>query len=108
MRNIYEILREKELQMKTLEKEIEALRVVARILQEEEDKGVGAGAPKLTSEPAWKISAPAATETSRTYAPSPQPAAAVITPEAEIKTQTYSATQQNAPSTEAKPSRPWP
>ena len=64
MRNIYEILREKELQMKTLEKEIEALRVVARILQEEEDKGVSTGAPKLSSEPAWKITAPAATETS--------------------------------------------
>jgi len=105
MRNIYEILREKELAMKTLEKEIEALRVVARILQEEEEKGVSTGAPKLSSEPAWKITAPPATESTRTYAPSPQPA--VIAPEPEIKAQTYSATQQNA-TAEAKPSRPWP
>jgi hypothetical protein len=105
MRNIYEILREKELQMKTLEKEIEALRVVARILQEEEEKGASTTTPKLGTDSAWKITTPAPTETARTYAPSPQPA--IIAPEAEIKTQTYSATQQNAPM-ESKPSRPWP
>ena len=106
MRNIYEILREKELLMKTLEKEIEALRVVARILQEEDEKGVSIAAPKLNSEPAWKVTAPPASEPTRTYAPSPQ-SPSIIAPEAELKTQAYSATQQNAPS-EAKPSRPWP
>jgi hypothetical protein len=106
MRNIYEILREKELQMKTLEKEIEALRVVARILQEEDEKGSSTGAPKLSSETAWKITAPAPTESTRTYAPSPQ-APTIIAPEAELKTQAYSATQQNAAS-EGKPARPWP
>jgi hypothetical protein len=37
MKNIYEVLRQKELEIKRLEKEIEALRIVAPMLADEKD-----------------------------------------------------------------------
>jgi hypothetical protein len=46
MKNVYEVLRQKELELARLEKEVEALRVAAPLLSE--DKEVSAEAPKPT------------------------------------------------------------
>jgi hypothetical protein len=39
MRNVYEVLRQKELEMARLEKEVEALRVAAPLLSDDKDSG---------------------------------------------------------------------
>ena len=39
MKNVYEVLRQKELEVSRLEKEVEALRVVAPILSEDGEEG---------------------------------------------------------------------
>jgi hypothetical protein len=49
MKNVYEVLRQKELELSRLEKEVEALRVAAPLLSE--DKEAGADKPTLTSAP---------------------------------------------------------
>ena len=46
MKNVYEVLRQKELELARLEKEVEALRVAAPLLSE--DKEVTSEAPKPT------------------------------------------------------------
>jgi hypothetical protein len=46
MKNIYEVLRQKELELARLEKEVEALRVAAPLLAEKEDLAAEAGANK--------------------------------------------------------------
>ncbi len=50
MKNVYEVLRQKELELSRLEKEVEALRVAAPLLSE--DKEAGSDKPTLTSAPA--------------------------------------------------------
>jgi len=50
MKNVYEVLRQKELELSRLEKEVEALRVAAPLLCE--DKEASADKPTLTSAPA--------------------------------------------------------
>jgi hypothetical protein len=47
MKNVYEVLRQKELELSRLEKEVEALRVAAPLLSE--DKEAGSDKPTLTS-----------------------------------------------------------
>jgi len=45
---VYEVLRQKELELARLEKEVEALRVVAPLLSPEDSKDIGVDAPKPT------------------------------------------------------------
>jgi hypothetical protein len=51
MRNVYEVLRQKELELTRLEKEVEALRVVAPLLSDDKESGVelASSKPALTS-----------------------------------------------------------
>jgi hypothetical protein len=77
MKNVYEVLRQKELELSRLEKEVEALRVAAPLLSDEKDAGSEAGnKPTLTNpSPAQtpiRIPQPAAVNA----APAPQPARA--------------------------------
>ena len=44
MKNVYEVLRQKELELTRLEKEVEALRIAAPLLSEEKETGVEAAA----------------------------------------------------------------
>ena len=48
MKNVYEVLRQKELELARLEKEVEALRVAAPLLSDDKDSGVEAGSNKPT------------------------------------------------------------
>jgi len=48
MKNVYEVLRQKELELARLEKEVEALRVVAPLLSPEDSKEMGLDNPKPT------------------------------------------------------------
>jgi hypothetical protein len=48
MKNVYEVLRQKELELSRLEKEVEALRVVAPLLSPEDSKEMGVDGPKPT------------------------------------------------------------
>jgi hypothetical protein len=48
MKNVYEVLRQKELELARLEKEVEALRVVAPLLSPEDGKDMGSESPKPT------------------------------------------------------------
>ena len=45
MKNVYEVLRQKELELARLEKEVEALRVAAPLLSDDKDSGVEAATP---------------------------------------------------------------
>ena len=53
MKNVYEVLRQKELELAKLEKEVEALRVAAPLLSDDKDSGVEAASnkPTLASSP---------------------------------------------------------
>ena len=52
MKNVYEVLRQKELELARLEKEVEALRVVAPLLSDENNAIPGeAPKPTLTTQP---------------------------------------------------------
>jgi hypothetical protein len=66
MKNVYEVLRQKELEMARLEKEVEALRVAAPLLSD--DKDLAADAP--ASKPTLAASSPAPQQPIRI----PQPA----------------------------------
>jgi hypothetical protein len=48
MKNVYEVLRQKELELARLEKEVEALRVVAPLLSPDESKEMGNDGAKPT------------------------------------------------------------
>jgi len=71
MKNVYEVLRQKELELARLEKEVEALRVAAPLLSDEKEPLEATNnKPALTTpQPAIRIPQPAATVT-------PQPARA--------------------------------
>jgi hypothetical protein len=65
MKNVYEVLRQKELELTRLEKEVEALRVAAPLLSESEKDTVAEGSnskPTLasTTQPPLRIAQPAA------------------------------------------------
>jgi hypothetical protein len=51
MKNVYEVLRQKELELAKLEKEVEALRVAAPLLSDDKESGaeLSANKPTLTS-----------------------------------------------------------
>jgi hypothetical protein len=49
MKNVYEVLRQKELELTRLEKEVEALRVAAPLLSEEKELMAEAPKPTLTA-----------------------------------------------------------
>jgi len=51
MKNVYEVLRQKEFELTRLEKEVEALRVVAPLLAEEAEQPGEAPKPSLTATP---------------------------------------------------------
>ncbi len=51
MKNVYEVLRQKELELTRLEKEVEALRVAAPLLSEEKEQIAEAPKPILTAAP---------------------------------------------------------
>jgi hypothetical protein len=52
MKNVYEVLRQKELELTRLEKEVEALRVAAPLLSEEmKEQALDAPKPTLTAAP---------------------------------------------------------
>jgi hypothetical protein len=48
MKNVYEVLRQKELELSRLEKEVEALRVAAPLLSDEKEAGMEASTNKPT------------------------------------------------------------
>jgi len=49
MKNVYEVLRQKELELSRLEKEVEALRIAAPLLSEEKEQAADAAKPSLTA-----------------------------------------------------------
>lgn len=51
MKNVYEVLRQKELELTRLEKEVEALRVAAPLLSDEKESLTEAPKPSLTAAP---------------------------------------------------------
>jgi hypothetical protein len=51
MKNVYEVLRQKELELTRLEKEVEALRVAAPLLSEEKETMAEAPKPSLAATP---------------------------------------------------------
>jgi hypothetical protein len=51
MKNVYEVLRQKELELTRLEKEVEALRVAAPLLSEEKESLAEAPKPSLAAAP---------------------------------------------------------
>jgi hypothetical protein len=51
MKNVYEVLRQKELELTRLEREIEALRLAAPLLTDEKDQLAEAPKPTLTAAP---------------------------------------------------------
>jgi hypothetical protein len=72
MKNVYEVLRQKEMELTRLEKEVEALRLVAPLLSEEKESATEISKPTL----ATAVNGPQATRTSVPSAPSipaPQP-----------------------------------
>ncbi len=71
MKNVYEVLRQKEMELTRLEKEVEALRLVAPLLSEEKEANSDVVKPALApvvggTQPAIRIPAPP-------VAPVPQP-----------------------------------
>ena len=72
MKNVYEVLRQKELELTRLEKEVEALRIAAPLLSEETKESV--------SDPKPTLAPPAPQQPVRM--PSPAVAAATVNPPA--------------------------
>ncbi len=68
MKNVYEVLRQKELELSRLEKEVEALRVAAPLLSDDKD----AGSDTVTAKPTLTSATPAPQQPIRI----PQPAVA--------------------------------
>ncbi|MFZ0800313.1 MAG: hypothetical protein WCA13_16195 [Terriglobales bacterium] len=58
MKNVYEVLRQKELELTRLEKEVEALRVAAPLLSEEKEQLAEAPKPTLTAAPQQPVRIP--------------------------------------------------
>jgi hypothetical protein len=71
MKNVYEVLRQKEMELTRLEKEVEALRLVAPLLSEEKENLADIAKPALANAvngPQAPLRVPAAPST-----PAPQP-----------------------------------
>lgn len=84
MKNLYDLLRQKELSMKRLEKEIEAIRIVISMLSEDSEQGEN-------------IELKPTIGATTVQPPSPQSMAG-----------SYSAVSQNAPAEMPKLTRNWP
>ena len=74
MKNVYEVLRQKELELARLEKEVEALRVAAPLLSDDKD----VGSDTVTAKPTL-TAAPSATQQPIRI---PQPAVSQVQPSA--------------------------
>ncbi len=74
MKNVYEVLRQKELELARLEKEVEALRVAAPLLSDDKDLG----SENATAKPTLATSASAPQQPIRI----PQPQVAAVQPTA--------------------------
>lgn len=74
MKNVYEVLRQKELELARLEKEVEALRLAAPLLSDDKDTSSDAATPKPT------LAAPTAVPQQPIRIP--QPAVAQVQPAA--------------------------
>lgn len=77
MKNVYEVLRQKEMELTRLEKEVEALRMVAPLLSEEKESLAEMVKPSLATavngpQPSARMTVPATTTM-----PAPQPVRAV-------------------------------
>jgi hypothetical protein len=59
MKNVFEVLRQKEMELARLEKEVEALRVAAPLLSDEKEQLAEAPKPTLTATPQQPIRIPA-------------------------------------------------
>lgn len=59
MKNVYEVLRQKELELTRLEKEVEALRVAAPLLSDEKEQVIETPKPTLAASPQQPIRIPA-------------------------------------------------
>jgi hypothetical protein len=71
MKNIYEVLRQKELELTRLEKEVEALRIAAPLLSEEKELSAETAKPALTvAAPQQPIRIPSPAVTQAAAAPS--------------------------------------
>jgi len=70
MKNVYEVLRQKEMELTRLEKEVEALRLVAPLLSEEKEMGAESAKPAL----ATAVNGPQSTPRISVPAPPPIPA----------------------------------
>ena len=74
MKNVYEVLRQKELELSRLEKEVEALRVAAPLLSDDKD----AGSDVTTAKPTLATATTASQQPIRI----PQPQVAAVQPTA--------------------------
>jgi len=106
MKNIYEVLRQKEQEIRRLEKEIEALRVVLPMLAEDSET------PRPREAEPFRPTAPVPSVFPVAAAPAP-PAPPVVSAPAPVQPGQYSATQQGnatqSPVSEAyRPGRTWP
>ena len=72
MKNVYEVLRQKEMELTRLEKEVEALRLVAPLLNEEKDNGEAAKSALPTAVNGPQATARIAVPSTPTI-PAPQP-----------------------------------
>jgi len=75
MKNVYEVLRQKELELARLEKEVEALRVAAPLLSDDKD----VGSDTVTAKPTLTAAAASATQQPIRI---PQPAVSQVQPTA--------------------------
>jgi hypothetical protein len=73
MKNVYEVLRQKEMEMTRLEKEVEALRLVAPLLSEEKEMASDMVKPSLATAVNGPQAQPRITVPSPPSIPAPQP-----------------------------------
>jgi hypothetical protein len=73
MKNVYEVLRQKEMELTRLEKEVEALRLVAPLLSEEKEMASDTAKPALATAVNGPQVAPRIPVPSAPSIPAPQP-----------------------------------
>ena len=73
MKNVYEVLRQKEMELTRLEKEVEAWRLVAPLLSEEKEMGADSAKPALATAVGGPQPAPRIPVPSSPSIPAPQP-----------------------------------
>ena len=73
MKNVYEVLRQKEMELTRLEKEVEALRLVAPLLSEEKEMLADIGKPALATAVGGPQTSPRIPVAAPPSIPAPQP-----------------------------------